>query len=157
MEIAGTWNLPANQASGVNFAFAPVPAFRGYENKVATSTGGWNLGINANSNKKESSAVLVKWLTIGEGNDMLIDLTHHVPSSVSYINKIQSNPNMALIDRIATFETSNTSYPRALTPGFPEYQTVMDAMWEDVRNGSDVRGSLDSAVRQLNMAFSKYK
>ena len=59
--------------------------------------------------------------------------------------------------KIAAYEAANTAVPRALTPGYTEYDTVVNNMWEDIRNGSDVKGSLDNAVSQINTAFEKYK
>ena len=44
-----------------------------------------------------------------------------------------------------------------MTPGFSEYQTIMNAAWEDVRNGEDVTETLNNAVEQLTAALAAYK
>ena len=44
-------------------------------------------------------------------------------------------PNASMNMKIAAYEAANTAVPRAVTPVFGEYSTVLDQAWEDVRNG----------------------
>ncbi|MDR2371372.1 MAG: sugar ABC transporter substrate-binding protein [Treponema sp.] len=155
--IAGSWTPFGMATTNIDYGFAPVPAFKGYENKVATPTGSWHLGVSKYSTKQDAAAAFIKWYTIGEGNDLWIELSKNLPSKQALIDKVQNDPNADPVDKIATYEAARTAYPRALTPGFPEYTTIIDAMWEDVRNGSDVKGALDKAVREINSALSKYR
>jgi ABC-type glycerol-3-phosphate transport system substrate-binding protein len=155
--IAGSWTPTGMATTQIDYGFAPVPAFKGYENRVATPTGSWHLGINKYSTKPDAAAEFIKWYTIGEGNDLWVESTKNLPSKQALIDKVQNDPNADPVEKIATYEAARTAYPRALTPGFPEYTTIIDAMWEDVRNGSDVKGALDKAVREINSALSKYK
>ena len=56
--------------------------------------------------------------------------------------------------KIAAYEAANTAVPRAVTPQFGEYSTILNNAWEDVRNGADVTETLNSAVEQFDQAVS---
>jgi ABC-type glycerol-3-phosphate transport system substrate-binding protein len=140
-----------------DYGYAPVPAFKGYENKVATPTGSWHIGINNYSKNKDMAAEFIKWITLGDGHTLWIEACGELASTKAAINKILNDPDADPIKKIANYEATNTAFPRALTPGYSEYSTIMDAMWEDVRNGSDIKNSLDNAVREINSALAKYK
>ena len=59
--------------------------------------------------------------------------------------------------KIAAYESANTAVPRALTPGYTEYETIINNTWEDIKNGSDVREALDIAAEKIDSAMEKYK
>jgi ABC-type glycerol-3-phosphate transport system substrate-binding protein len=153
--IGGTWT--PGQIGNTDYGFAPVPAFRGYENKVGSPTGSWHFGINKASSKKDLAGAFIKWFSLGEGNTIWLKANNDVPSTKAAINAIQNDPGASPIMKIAAFEADNTAVPRALTPGYPEYSTIMDAAFEDIRNGSNVKNTLDNAVREINAALAKYK
>jgi ABC-type glycerol-3-phosphate transport system substrate-binding protein len=153
--IGGTWT--PNSIGDTDWNYAPVPAFKGYENKVGSPTGSWHFGINKASTKKDLAAAFIKWFSLGEGNTLWLAANNDVPSTMSASNAIQNDPNADPIMKIAAFEAANTAVPRALTPGYPEYSTIMDATLEDIRNGSNVKSALDNAVRDINAALAKYK
>jgi ABC-type glycerol-3-phosphate transport system substrate-binding protein len=153
--IGGTWE--SGNFAGMNYGYAPVPAFRGYEDKVGSPTGSWHFGINKASGKQDLAAAFIKWFSIGEGNTMWLAANHDVPSSKAGADAVANDPNADPVMKIAAYEAGHTAVPRALTPGYPEYSTIMDAMFEDVRNGSDVKRSLDNAVREINSALAKYR
>jgi ABC-type glycerol-3-phosphate transport system substrate-binding protein len=153
--IGGTW-MPS-RAPDVNKGFVPVPAFKGFESKIATPTGSWHYGINKASAKKAQAADFIKFMTLGEGREMWLKAITDVPATKAAIDEIQNDPNADPIMKIAAYEAANTAVPRALTPGYPEYSTILDAAFEDIRNGSDVKGALDNAVREINSALAKYK
>lgn len=153
--IGGTWTEKMIQ--NTDYGFAPVPAFKGYEDKVGTATGSWHFGINKASEKQQLAADFIKWMSIGEGNDEWLKINGDIPSTQRAIEAIQNDPNSNPVKVIASEEAATTAVPRALTPGYSEYSSIMDATFEDIRNGSDVKGALDSAVEQINGALAKYK
>ncbi|MDR0473046.1 MAG: extracellular solute-binding protein [Treponema sp.] len=153
--IGGTWT--PGQISDTSFGYAPVPAFRGFEGKVGSPTGSWHFGINKASTKKDLAGDFIKWMTLREGNTLWLKANNDVPSTQSAISTIQNDPNASPIMKIAAYEAANTAVPRALTPGYPEYSTIIDGTLEDIRNGSDVKQALDNAVRAINSALAKYK
>jgi ABC-type glycerol-3-phosphate transport system substrate-binding protein len=153
--IGGTWT--PGQISATTFGYAPVPAFKGYENKVGSPTGSWHFGINKASTKKDLAGAFIKWLSLGAGNALWLKANNDVPSTQSAISAIQNDANASQIMKIAAYEAANTAVPRALTPGYPEYSTIMDGVFEDIRNGSNIKQTLDNAVRDINSALAKYK
>lgn len=149
--IGATWTL--GRVGGMDYGYAPLPAFKGYEDKVGSPTGSWHFGINKASTKKDLAADFIKWMAIGPGNPLWLKANSDVPSTKAGIAASENDPIM----RIAAYEAEHTAVPRAITPGYPEYSTIMDAAFEDIRNGSDVKQTLDTAVRDINSAFAKYK
>ena len=59
--------------------------------------------------------------------------------------------------KIAAYESANTAVPRALTPGYTEYDTSVQAAWEDIKNGADVKETLDNAAATIDSALERYK
>jgi maltose-binding protein MalE len=162
-EVAGTWNTPSqiNPGSTIHLDFdcgyAPVPAFRGYENKVGTATGSWHFGVNQITSKINDVVNFIKWLSFGEGNKIYIEQHGQVPSAVEIVEAISRDPRASSIQKIAAYEAANTAVPRARTVGYPEYRDIMSNAWEDVTNGSDVKATMDRAVRDIDAAFAKYR
>lgn len=156
--VGGTWTPRTVENMGfTNYGYAYMPAFEGYEDKVATPTGSWHFGINAASKNKDAAADFIKFFSIGEGSDLWLLANGDVPARKAVLDKVISDENEPVYLKIGAYEAANTSYPRALTPGFSEYQTVMNATWEDVRNGADVKDALDNAVAELTTIMEKYK
>ena len=153
--VGGTWT--AGQIGDVNFAFAPHPAFRGFENQVGTPTGSWHFGINSGSEQHDLAADFIRFMSLGEGNDMWLGINNDVPSTLSAIAALEADAEANPIMAIAAFEAANTAVPRALTPGFPEYATILDATFDDIRNGADVRSALDEAVMRIDNAFERLR
>lgn len=140
-----------------DFDVMPVPYYEGYEDKVATGTGSWNFGINYASEKKQAAADFIKWMSIGEGADLWYEGYNQVPTKVSILESMETDADLSKSMQIAAYEAQNTAFPRAMTPGFNEYQTILNAAWEDIRNGEDVKATLDAAVGQLETALEAYK
>lgn len=155
--IAGTWTFNGCVEEGMNFGFAPVPAFEGYEDKVGTPTGSWHFGIPSNAKNKELAAEFVKYMSIGEGNEMWLDLNGDVPATVAGAEKIMNSEDAEEYMKIAAYESANTAVPRALTPGYTEYDTIIQNTWEDIKNGSDVTESLNNAAAKVESAMEKLK
>ncbi len=156
--VGGTWTASTVEGLGFsNYGYVAMPTFAGHEDEVATPTGSWHFGVNAASTKQDAAADFIKFMTIGEGNDMWLEINGDVPARKAKLDDIINDPSAPGYLKIGAFEAANTSVPRALTPGYSEYSTILNATWEDVRNGADVKTSLDDAVQQINSAMAKYK
>lgn len=137
-----------------NIGFTYLPAFDGHESEVATACGNWTCAINAYSSNKEAAGKFVNWITYGEGNDLFLKQESMVPNMASRFTDDLYAVNPAL--KIAAAESGVTSVARAVTPGFNEYCAIMNAMWEDVRNGADIEDAIADAVDQLESALAYY-
>lgn len=156
--VDGTWTYNNCVNEGMtDFGFCPVPAFEGYEDKVGTPTGSWHFGIPTNAKNKELAAEFIKYMSIGEGNTMWLEANGDVPSTVAGVESLIESEDAAEYMKIAAFESANTAVPRALTPGFQEYDTIIQNTWEDIKNGSDVQASLDNAAQKIEEAMNDYR
>ena len=154
--VGGTWTRNGMTCDDeIDCTYAPC--FEGYEDKVATSTGSWYFGINSQSENKDAAAEFIKYFTLGEGSDMWLSINGDVPSRLDKQEEIANDENATKDMKIAAYEAANTAYPRAVTPVFGEYSTILNQAWEDVRNGADVEDTLNYAVEQFDSAVASYK
>ena len=156
--IGGTWtdNNCKNEEMDT-YGYAPVPAFEGHEDQVGTPTGSWHFGIPVNAKNKDLAAEFIKYMSIGEGNELWLEANGDVPATVAGADKIMNDENAEDYMKIAAYESSNTAVPRALTPGYTEYDTIIQNTWEDIKNGSDVTESLNNAAEKIEGAMEKLK
>lgn len=156
--IDGTWMANSCDKEGMtDYAYAPVPAFEGYEDQVATPTGSWHFGIPKNAKNKELAAEFIKYMSIGEGNEEWIETNGDVPGTNAGVEKLMNSDTAEEYMKIAAYESANTAVPRALTPGYTEYDTSVQAAWEDIKNGADVKETLDNAAATIDSALERYK
>jgi len=156
--VAGTWTYNNCETEGMDdFAYCPVPAFEGYEDKVATPTGSWHFGIPINAKNKDLAAEFIKYMSIGEGNNAWLEVNGDVPSTVAGVDELMNSEDAEQYMKIAAYESANTAVPRAITPGYQEYDTIVQNTWEDIKNGSDVTESLNSAASKIEDAMAAYK
>ena len=151
--IGGTWtrgNMTCDDEIGSTYA----PCFKGNEDKVATSTGSWYFGINSKSPNAQAAADFIKWMTLGKGSDMWLEANGDVPSRLDKQKELMESDEASRDMKIAAYEAAHTAVPRAVTPRFGEYSTILDNAWEDVRNGADVTETLNNAVEQFDQAVS---
>jgi ABC-type glycerol-3-phosphate transport system substrate-binding protein len=154
--IGGTWTnalMTCDDEIGSTYA----PCFKGYEDKVATSTGSWYFGMNSQSKNKDAAAEFIRFFTLGKGSDMWLEINKDVPSRLDKQQEIVDDPSSTEAMKIAAYEAANTAFPRAVTPAFGEYSTILNQAWEDVRNGADVTETLNDAVDKFNSAVASYK
>ena len=59
--------------------------------------------------------------------------------------------------RLTKYESENTAVVRAVTPGFNEYSVALNAMWEDIRNGAEVEGTVAGTIQAVDSALEAYK
>lgn len=156
--IGGTWtdNNCKNEEMDT-YGYAPVPAFEGHEDQVGTPTGSWHFGIPVNAKNKDLAAEFIKYMSIGEGNELWLEANGDVPATIAGADKIMNDENAEEYMKIAAYESSNTAVPRALTPGYTEYDTIIQNTWEDIKNGSDVTESLNNAAEKIESAMEKLK
>ena len=156
--VDGTWRANGAESDGMtDYGYAPVPAFEGYEDQVGTPTGSWHFGIPANSQNKELAAEFIKYMSIGEGNAMWLEGNGDVPSTDAGVEALMNSEDAAGYMKIAAYESANTAVARALTPGFTEYDTIIETTWEDIKNGADVKEALDKAAAEIEEKLAAYK
>ncbi len=146
-----------DNAGMTHYGYTYLPTFKGYENSVGSATGSWGFGINAASKYPKEAADFIKFVTLGEGNDMWLKIRGDLPARNSVLEEITKNPDSPGYLKIGAYEAVNTAVTRAVTPVYNEYNTIMDNLWEDIRNGEDVKTTVTNAIGKFNTAVQAYK
>lgn len=153
----GTTAMPGtfDRNGMTDYAYTYVPCFNDYKDKVTTSCGSWTVGLNPYSKKADAAVEFIKYLTLYDGADVYINTSGMVPAlSRQFTEEIMTaKPYL----RIAQYEGANTALVRAVTPGFNEYATAVNALWENVRNGAEPQKAADDCVAELKTAFMEYE
>ena len=153
----GTTALPGTFASyGFDhYDFTYVPYFADHKDDVTTSCGSWTVGLNPYSEIVEAAVTFIKYLCLYDGADVYINASGMVPALSRQFTQslLEDKPYLS----IAQYEGEHTALVRAVTPGFNEYATSVNALWENVRNGADVNEAAQSCVDELATAFLEYE
>lgn len=159
MFISGTWEVDGLKDSDIDYGFAPHPYFKGGE--VVTPTGSWHIGVSQFSKKKEAAAKFVEFLTAGEGANIWFEERANLPAHIDILQEIQESSDYEdfpkNINRLAAYEAENTAVPRPITPGYQEWESLVNKAYEDIKNGSDPKEALDTAVQQIDRQLKKYE
>lgn len=158
MFLGPNHNLPKLKESKMDFGVSKHPYFAG--KKVATPTGAWNVGISKFSKNKEAAAEFLKFLTYGDGAKIMFEVGGTLPVHKDLLSEIESDPKYSelpdLVTRIAAIESRETAVPRPKTPGYLEWEKNMNDVFEDIKNGTDVKKALDSAADVIDNLLKKY-
>lgn len=121
---------------------------------MATPTGSWHIGISSLSGHKDACADFLKYLTIGEGQKWN-ESAGNVPSTVSGVKDSMEGDSPVM--KLAAYEAENTAVARPVTPGYLEYETIINQLFADIRNGSNVDDSVESAIQSIQDYMKKYQ
>lgn len=155
MLIGELWNLRFMEAyKDLSWGVAPHPYFRG--GKVVTPTGSWHIGINPRTEHRREAVAFVKAFVSGKENAMLFDLTQRTPCRREvYRQKAGTFSRSSW--RIVLHELGTTAIPRPMTPGFREYESILQQAMRDIQLGADVQRTLDAAAGRIDRELLKYK
>ncbi|WP_141335568.1 ABC transporter substrate-binding protein [Paenibacillus sp. tmac-D7] len=132
MFVGGTALLKQLQDKGLSFGYAPIPYFDGQ--KPATPTGSWHLGISQFSTKKEAAAKFIQYATVGEGSKVWFEQRNEIPANKELLDAIDKeakfNEFPASGLRLAAYEAKNTSVSRPSTPGYLEWESLLNKAYE---------------------------
>jgi ABC-type glycerol-3-phosphate transport system substrate-binding protein len=160
MVITGVFNFQKfNNTKGLEWDYAPHPYFAG--GKPITPTGSWCLGVNRYSKNKEAAIKFVRYLTTAPGAIEWFKNDGHISPNKKVLDYIMAEPSYdkwpLTIYGLANHETQETAVPRPLTSGYREYEELLNATFEDIRNGSNIKDSLTSAAGRIDRMLLKYK
>ena len=162
MYIAGPWNINRFIRDEVPFAWGVSrhPYFA--DGEIVTPTGSWHIGINKNSENREAAARLVNWISTGEGAEMWWRIgSGDFPAQKSVLamfatdEQFEEAPFSTL--RVAADEATVGAVPRPVSPGYLEYEQILQNTFQDIRNGADVEESLNLAVARIESEMDKYR
>lgn len=139
--------------------YAPYPYFKG--GKPVTPTGSWSLAVNASSQHKDAAVKLIKFLTQAPNCIEFFKVDGHLPSNKKTLEYIAQDPKYQQwpfdIQTLLNYESKNTAVARPLSPGYSEYESMLTNVFEDIRNGADIKSTLQNAEVTIDRALRKYR
>ena len=162
MYVAGPWNINRfiNEDPGFEWGVARHPYFE--EGEIVTPTGSWHIGINKNTEHPEAAGRFVQWLSTGEGAETWWRLgSGDFPAQKSVLGlfatdeQFEEEPFSYL--RVAADEAGVNPVPRPVSPGYLEYEQILQNTFSDIRNGADVEEALNLAVTRIESEMDKYR
>jgi multiple sugar transport system substrate-binding protein len=105
----------------------------------------------------------MKWMSIDGGGGYAVNLpAPELPVSAEgkklyFERDIFSSPSGKDAAAIIDYETQNTAVPRVQTVGYVEFEEIIGRAYSDIANGTDPQTALDSASKELDTAWSKYR
>ena len=160
--IDGSWNSTRlSEETESKWGYTYSPCWEGYEDKVATPTGSWHYGVAAGTKHPQEVVDFIKFMTFGEGSDYWLDNHGDVPARNDYVEAILNDTSYDVygksVFKIACYEAANTAYPRPVTPAYSEYESLLNAMFEDIRNGIDPQTAIADCVTNTTSIMNKYR
>lgn len=161
MFVGGPWNIQRiNEADvGFDWSVSRHPYFEG--GVVVTPTGSWHIGVNINTQHPEAATRFVHWLTTGAGAEAWYRASGEFPAQKSVLALVYEDPayqeGKMVYYKVAANEATVNPQPRPLTPGYLEYEEILDDAFSDIRNGTDVLEALNTAVERITREMEKYR
>ncbi len=148
----GIWELFA--PLDFELGFAPHPYFPG--SPVVTPTGALSLGVNPNSPNTEAATAFAKWVTTSDtGTDVFLTVDVAPPALTGALPAFISSPPWNTGEggttggQLVEYELANTAVGRPRSIGYIQFEEIMGRAFEDIRNGLDVRETLERAQSEL--------
>jgi len=159
MLIGGPWSINGLLDADFNWGVSRHPVFE--DGEIVTPTGSWHVGINANSENKEAASEFVNWFSTGEGAEAWWRMRGDYPAQQSVMELFQTNPEFdeapLYYNRVAAKEAGENPVPRPVSPGYLEYEQILQNTFTDIINGADVKEALDLAVSRIESEMDKYR
>jgi fructooligosaccharide transport system substrate-binding protein len=161
MMLAGPWNIGryAGTMDPEVWGVSRHPYFEAGE--PSNPTGAWNLGLNPNSEHKEAAQRFIKFMTTAEGIDLWWKAPGDAPASEAVVAQIETDPAFETWPqsafKVMARESTVNPVLRPVTAAYLEYEDIMNRTFADIRNGADVKQSLDLAAQALEREFAKYQ
>lgn len=162
MFVGGPWNIRnfATEPLDFDWAVSRHPYFEG--GSVAIPTGSWHIGVSATSDQPEAAKRFVHWLTTSKGAEIWWRQgSGDFPAQKSVLDLFATDeefsaPPLSYL-RTAADEASANGVPRPSTVGYLEYEQILQNAFADIRNGSDVKETLDTAASRIESEMAKYR
>jgi ABC-type glycerol-3-phosphate transport system substrate-binding protein len=161
MYIAGPWNINNLIRADVDFEWGVSrhPYFEGGE--IVTPTGSWHIGVNRNSQNADAATRFVHWISTGKGAETWWRMgSGDFPAQKSVLALFGTDEEFAQPPqsflKVAADEATVNPVPRPVTPGYLEYEQILQNTFDDIRNGANVEEALNLAVERITSEMEKY-
>lgn len=158
--VGGPWNLNRFSKSGVHYGIAAVPYFAG--GKPVTPTGSWAVGISPFTDQMEAAKKFIEFISLDPEGSYLTVSQNPIPpvnleAYATYIDKLATfDPVVGpMVKEVMTYELADSAVARPRSAGYVAFEEVMKRAFSDIRNGADVKTTLEAAQAQLTSALSR--
>ena len=159
--VSGPWALTdLDAAEGLEYGVAPVPYFEG--GTPATPTDSWAVAISPYAAHPEEARLFAEYMTLNPEGAVLTGINNPVPpvnaqAYETYIDRIAGmNPEVGEnVRTVMTHELANTTVSRPRSVGYVAFEEVMNRAFSDIRNGAEVRSTLEQASQQLESTLAR--
>lgn len=159
--VGGPWQFKGfTETEGLKFGVAPVPYTAG--GKPVTPTDSWAIGLNPYSAKPELAMELAKFMTLNPEGALASVANNPIPpvnltAFQTYIDGIATTYPAIGDDAkaIMTYELAKTAVSRPRSVGYVAFEEVMNRTFSDLRNGADVKATLEQGQSELTSALSR--
>lgn len=159
--VGGPWRLNGYASTeGLNYGIAPVPYFEG--GKPVTPTGSWALAVSPHTSHPEEAMALAKFMTLDPQGAFKTVEANPIPPVNLEAFKLYSEwfaPKFPGVgedaQKIMGYELRDTAVSRPVSAGFVAFEEVMNRVFGDLRNGADVKATLESAQQELNSTLAR--
>jgi multiple sugar transport system substrate-binding protein len=162
MFVGGPWDIRRFAETELPFEWGVSrhPYFESGE--IVTPTGSWHIGVNKNSEVQEAAIEFVKWISTGEGAETWWRKgSGDFPAQQSLLAKFQTDPEFAdeplSFLKVAADEATVNPVPRPVSPGYLEYEQILQDTFQDIRNGTMPEEALNTAVDRITREMRKYQ
>lgn len=151
MSWAGHWEYGRySDAFGDDLALVPLPDFG---NGPRTAQGSWSWGVTADTRDMQAAMHFIEFLFHPEEVLSMSSANSAVPATRTAIERSplyrEGGPLHLFVEQLETI-----AVPRPRTPAYPIITSAFQKAFLDIRNGSDVRSSLDAAVEVIDQDIS---
>lgn len=162
MFVGGPWNIRRFHEAKVDFEWGVSrhPYFT--DGKIATPTGSWHIGVNLKSEQQPAATEFVKWISTGKGAETWWRKgSGDFPAQKSVLELFKTDPEFDAAPlsflRTAADEATVNPEPRPVTPGYLEYEQILQDTFQDIRNGTKPEEALQTAVDRIGREMRKYQ
>jgi fructooligosaccharide transport system substrate-binding protein len=134
-----------------HYGFTPIPYFK----TPIIMTGSVTEGVSAKSKHPAEAAAFLIWIDSTQNALRYWQLTKNMPALQSVFNLIPEYNTFPL--KIYKDELVNIGVPRPSTPGWAEYEAIIDPAINNISLGADVASTLHTAADQIDAQLQKYK
>ncbi len=155
--LAGPWNLGILGGQELPFEFGVTAHPYFADGDPVTPTGSFGWGVNPASDVMADAVDFVRFVaTTAEGSLAVAEGDPNIPTQTEALESYLAGDLFGGgIGELIRYELDNTAVVRPVTTGYIEYETIVGAAMEDIRNGLDPEATLSSAESDLSAALGQ--
>lgn len=145
---------------GDDWGLSPHPHFEGKQ--VYTPTDSWAFGISAFSSQKEASRTFVQFMTMNPVGVAAASQQLRFPPVATtampeYLDSLKAlaPEQTETVGDLLEIDGSKYAVHRPVSIGYVQFENAINKAFSDIRNGSDVQKSLDTAQSTLERQLSQ--